>query len=161
MIGGMVVKKLVALLFVAVFLFTGCYNSNPPQKMLDMFTDDSLVAEEEDSFCNGPANWNRSNSFSHKTTDFTGADTVWFGTFSPNEIITIEYSATVSKGDFKIVLVNSSDGVIETLWHSDDPVSEKQNFMHVVQQEGWYRIKIVGVHTNSKFDISVDTAQAT
>lgn len=154
-------KKLFIALLASLVLLTGCYNSKPTDKMLAMFNDDSLVAQEWDSFSNGMKNRNRSNFISSKTRDFSGSDTVWYGELSPDDIITIEYSAKVSKGDFKIVLVNGKEASVTTLWHSDEPSAKTQNYMQVVQQEGWYRIKIVGIHTDSRFDISVDTAKAT
>ncbi|MFD1776177.1 hypothetical protein [Paenibacillus rhizophilus] len=85
---------------------------------------------------------------------FSGTDTIWILDVKKKADIRIDYSLTVDKGEFKVVLVAPGDRAVTIAEGSGDGVSM------VTLDKGNNRIKFVGKHTAGKVEMHLGAGDA-
>lgn len=130
-------------LFLVVLLF-GC---STVAIQRDLFDKDDEIVKQGDSYTYqsrlGTVTENTAN-LSFKS--FSGAETIF--TFEDLQILNIELSFEVSKGRFKVVLIDPNDEITII----DDSVV-------INLLEGEYRIKIVGEDATGNIDMTISSSE--
>lgn len=106
-------KKFFALLFV-LLLLAGC--SNPHEYQESIFGDDSKLADQADSFTyQKQVLTQQDNQINHQFTRFSGMRTLERISAKAGDTLTITYTASVTRGKLKGILITPSGEVIP-LW---------------------------------------------
>ena len=127
-------------------MVTGCMPVDGYRQSI--YSDDSEIVKEGDTF-----------SYKHKVSgdtlqydDFTGMETMWQLNMLESESIDFDVTSTVSKGQFKCVLITPADEVHVL------PEQDKTGVVTLSLPAGKNRIKIVGKRASGEFALILQAA---
>ena len=140
------VKKLIKLFCMAgslVLVLSACGNST--------YNDRSLILSDEDSYTYQKCvdTGSTDTSLKREFQGFTGKDTVWMLDAAEDASVSLDISADLSRGKFKVLLV-SEDNDITTLLEGDYTQSTSVDL-----ENGAARIILVGDHASGSCEITL------
>lgn len=139
-------QKLMKLFCLAVsfaVVLSACGNSS--------YNDRSLILSNEDSYTYQKCvdTGSTDTSLKREFQGFNGKDTIWMLDATDDASISLELSATLSSGKFKVLLV-SEDNDITTLLEGDDTQEASVDLAN-----GTARIILIGDHANGSCEITL------
>ena len=135
--------KLFCLAFSLVLVLSACGNSS--------YNDRSLILSDEDSYTYQKCvdTGSTDTSLKRDFQGFNGKDTIWMLDAAEDASISLDLSANLSSGKFKVLLV-SEDNRITTLLEGDDTQNTSVDL-----DNGTARIILVGDHANGSCEITL------
>lgn len=135
--------KLFCLTFSLVLVLSACGNSS--------YNDRSLILSDEDSYTYQKCvdTGSTDTSLKRDFQGFNGKDTIWMLDAAEDASISLDLSANLSSGKFKVLLV-SEDNDITTLLEGDDTQNTSVDL-----DNGTARIILVGDHTSGSCEITL------
>lgn len=135
--------KLFCLAVSFVVVLSACGNSS--------YNDRSLILSNEDSYTYQKCvdTGSTDTSLKREFQGFNGKDTIWMLDATDDASISLELSATLSSGKFKVLLV-SEDNDITTLLEGDDTQEASVDLAN-----GTARIILIGDHANGSCEITL------
>ncbi|AHV97018.1 hypothetical protein [Paenibacillus sabinae] len=143
----------------AVLLMAGCSLISGGKDLTydkeQMYNNNAAIVQEGDQY----SYFLRKGSTTSRIADiefkgFSGTDTIWILNVKKKADIRIDYSLTVGKGEFKVVLVTPSEQASTIAEGSGNGVSM------VTLDKGKNRIKFVGKHTAGKVEMHLQAGDA-
>ena len=137
------VMKLFCLAFSLALVLSACGNSS--------YNDRSLILSDEDSYTYQKCvdTGSTDTSLKRDFQGFNGKDTIWILDAAENASISLDLSANLASGKFKVLLV-SEDNDITTLLEGDDTQNTSVDL-----EKGTARIILVGDHANGSCEITL------
>ena len=140
------IQKLMKLFCLAASLalvLSACGNSS--------YNDRSLILSDEDSYTYQKCvdTGSTDTSLKREFQGFNGKDTIWMLDAAENASISLDLSANLSSGKFKVLLVSENND-ITTLLEGDDTQNTSVDL-----ENGTARIILVGDHTSGSCEISL------
>lgn len=135
--------KLFCLAFSLVLVLSACGNSS--------YNDRSLILSDEDSYSYQKCvdTGSTETSLKRDYQGFNGKDTIWMLDAAEDASISLDLSANLSSGKFKVLLV-SEDNDITTLLEGDDTQNTSVDL-----DNGTARIILVGDHASGSCEITL------
>ena len=135
--------KLFCLAFSLVLVLSACGNSS--------YNDRSLILSDEDSYTYPKCvdTGSTDTSLKRDFQGFNGKDTIWMLDAAEDASISLDLSANLSSGKFKVLLV-SEDNDITTLLEGDDTQNTSIDL-----DNGTARIILVGDHASGSCEITL------
>ena len=137
------VMKLFCLAFSLALVLSACGNSS--------YNDRSLILSDEDSYTYQKCvdTGSTDTSLKREFQGFNGKDTIWMLDAAEDASISLDLSANLSSGKFKVLLV-SEDNDITTLLEGDDTQNTSVDL-----DNGTARIILVGDHASGSCEITL------
>lgn len=137
------VMKLFCLAFSLALVLSACGDSS--------YNDRSLILSDEDSYTYQKCvdTGSTDTSLKREFQGFNGKDTIWMLDAAENASISLDLSANLSSGKFKVLLVSENND-ITTLLEGDDTQNTSVDL-----ENGTARIILVGDHTSGSCEISL------
>ena len=144
-------RKYIALMLAAIFccgILSGC---GPSDFQLSMFDSEDKVLMAADSYYYGKHKKTVTDTrYEAAFTEFTGADTIWDSMNDPADgKFTIEGTAKIEEGGFKLILVSSSGA--EVFFDAED--GEESFSITKDLSAGRWRVKMLAKEASGSIDI--------
>jgi len=146
-------RKIVAIVFMAICLWSGCASNST----IDVYDSDKKIASDTNTY--NLSNYEQDVEDRHFTASvemIEGMDTIWIFNATEDTTIDITYLLKVYSGKMKLVLINDK-GEIFVIAECDSEMADPvQNMLNI--ESGNNRIKIVA-DENTKFDIDISISE--
>ncbi|MCX7695792.1 MAG: hypothetical protein N2Z71_08830 [Caloramator sp.] len=138
---------ILSIMTIMLLLTVGCRGT---QYQRSLYDDDKKIASEGDSYMYGLRSGVTANNRTNiKFGSFTGMETIYFIEANNNSKIKIEFSSSVKKGNFKVVLVDPSNNITKIL------EGTQKGSIEIDVIKGRNRIKLVGRDAGGEVRLSL------